>query len=605
MNTKHFLLYLVLLSGICFSCKREQTGLPDDFSLSSYQTLLVPELRISADSIRRQVLTAFSDRKDISYDSLVTDYYRHGKDFLWLSPRGLVQADSLLCRLENSDRHGLDPALFHAETLRDNWNRLCRMSLAEGEHINDLLAGLEAGLTKSLIAYSRGMRYGFIDAHEVMNFLEEEIDLQGRRIPLGEGKKKMLELHNIPLKRSDDAFAGDLLRQLAEEKTDFWAGLEPSSAYYLSLLKEWEGLNALGDVAWETIPLIGDTLVKEGTSHRILPLVADRLQKTGELSTDLPASSYTTLTPELLQALNRFRVKNLLPEDTSVGTFTIRYLNRPLQHYKDRIRINLERARWQYAEEKGSKYVIANVAAYMLQAVNEETDSILEMRICCGTKRNKTPLLSSRINYVELNPYWNVPQSIIRREMIPAYRRDSAYFRKNRLRVYDSGGSEVDPHQINWSDYRGGVPFTVKQDNKQGNSLGRIIFRFPNNFAVYLHDTPSKWAFMNTNRAVSHGCVRLEKPLDFALFLLKEPDEVLEDRIRVAMDIAPVSEKGKEVVQKEGYKELKQHNLKEHIPLFLDYHTVYFSAVGELSYAEDPYDYDQPLLKALNELNPH
>jgi len=144
----------------------------------------------------------------------------------------------------------------------------------------------------------------------------------------------------------------------------------------------------------------------------------------------------------------------------------------------------------------------------------------------------------------------------------------------------------------------------VKQDNREGNSLGRIIFRFPNNFAVYLHDTPSRWAFMNTNRAVSHGCVRLEKPLDFALFLLEEPDEVLEDRIRAAMDLPPVSEKGKELIAKEEYQELKQYNLKEHIPLFLDYHTVYFSAAGELAYADDPYVYDPPLLKALDELNP-
>ena len=87
-------------------------------------------------------------------------------------------------------------------------------------------------------------------------------------------------------------------------------------------------------------------------------------------------------------------------------------------YYRNRLLVNMERARWQYALDKGQKYVIANVAAFMLQAINEETDSILEMRICVGSVKNKTPLLSSRIYYMELNPYWNVPQSIIRKEII-------------------------------------------------------------------------------------------------------------------------------------------------------------------------------------------
>lgn len=105
--------------------------------------------------------------------------------------------------------------------------------------------------------------------------------------------------------------------------------------------------------------------------------------------------------------------------------------------------------------DKGQKYVIANVAAFMLQAINEETDSITEMRICVGSVKNKTPLLSSRIYYMELNPYWNVPQSIIRKEIIPTYRRDTTYFTRNRMKVYDKNGLQVNPHQVNWAKYAG------------------------------------------------------------------------------------------------------------------------------------------------------
>ncbi len=270
--------------------------------------------------------------------------------------------------------------------------------------------------------------------------------------------------------------------------------------------------------------------------------------------------------------------------------------------YRNRLLVNMERARWRYALDKGKKYVIANVAAFMLQAVNEETDSILEMRVCVGSVKNKTPLLSSKIYYMELNPYWNVPQSIIRKEIIPIYRRDTTYFTRNRMKVYDNRtGLQVNPHSVQWAKYAGrGVPYTVKQDNKAGNSLGRIIFRFPNPHAVYLHDTPSRWAFTRKNRAVSHGCVRLQKALDFSFFLLKEPDELLEDRIRLAMDIKPVSDEGKKLVGSEDYHELKHYSLKENIPLFIDYQTVYLSADNHLIYCEDVYHYDASLLKAMD-----
>lgn len=272
-------------------------------------------------------------------------------------------------------------------------------------------------------------------------------------------------------------------------------------------------------------------------------------------------------------------------------------------YYRNRLLANMERARWQYMLDKGKKYVFVNTAAFMLQAVNEESDSILEMRICVGSIKNKTPLLSSKIYYMELNPYWNVPQNIIRKEIIPTFRRDTTYFTRNRMKVYDKNGVQVDPHSIKWSKYiNKGVPYTVKQDNKEGNSLGRIIFRFPNPHSVYLHDTPSRWAFTRKNRAVSHGCVRLEKALDFAFFLLKEPDELLEDRIRIAMDIKPVSEEGKKLPISVAYRELKHYSLEQYIPLFIDYQTVYLSADNKLTYCEDIYNYDSSLLEAMNDL---
>lgn len=595
--------FLILLVGLtaCKQTKQKRVELAPA-PVTSFADLVGRDYVMNADSIRNAIRTEFlSSQATTACDSALAAFYSEGGgDFLWLGENGIQQADSMLYWLESSYRHGLNPQRFAVSEIRDGIERLPVLQAEQGNP-DHLLAELEYRLTKAYLEYACGLRYGFIRPAEVLNKMEIDDD------PKYRGTKKMKELYAISLKRCDSLFVAQALSHLRDDAFAAFHRAQPSSPYYLKLQSELERLDALEDTIAGDIPLIGDTLLKEGDTHRVLPMIARRLFLTGELDVDTlaPDSVLMTLTPELLQAVNRFRELNRLPDDKSIGSYTIRFLNRPLSYYKDRLRINMERARWQYAQEKGSKYIIANVAAFMLQAVNEEADSVLEMRICCGAAKTKTPLLSSKISYMELNPYWNVPQTIIRKEMIPAYRRDSSYFRRNRLKVYDKEGVQLNPHEIDWSKYKAGIPFSVKQDNRQGNSLGRIIFRFPNTFAVYLHDTPSRWAFTRTNRAVSHGCVRLEKALDFAFFLLKEPDEMLEDRIRLAMDIPPVTADGKELRRKENYKdlELKHYNLKERVPLYLDYQTVYMAPNGALSYCEDTYKFDAPLLEALDGQN--
>lgn len=595
--------FLILLVGLtaCKQTKQKRVELAPA-PVTSFADLVGQDYVMNADSIRNAIRTEFlSSQATTACDSALAAFYSEGGgDFLWLGENGIQQADSMLYWLESSYRHGLNPQRFAVSEIRDGIERLPVLQAEQGNP-DHLLAELEYRLTKAYLEYACGLRYGFIRPAEVLNKMEIDDD------PKYRGTKKMKELYAISLKRCDSLFVAQALSHLRDDAFAAFHRAQPSSPYYLKLQSELERLDALEDTIAGDIPLIGDTLLKEGDTHRVLPMIARRLFLTGELDVDTlaPDSVLMTLTPELLQAANRFRELNRLPDDKSIGSYTIRFLNHPLSYYKDRLRINMERARWQYAQEKGSKYIIANVAAFMLQAVDEEADSVLEMRICCGAAKTKTPLLSSKISYMELNPYWNVPQTIIRKEMIPAYRRDSSYFRRNRLKVYDKEGVQLNPHEIDWSKYKAGIPFSVKQDNRQGNSLGRIIFRFPNTFAVYLHDTPSRWAFTRTNRAVSHGCVRLEKALDFAFFLLKEPDEMLEDRIRLAMDIPPVTADGKKLRRKENYKdlELKHYNLKERVPLYLDYQTVYMAPDGALSYCEDTYKFDAPLLEALDGQN--
>ncbi len=592
---KRIVLSFLILLVVVSACKEEKPKSPVVLSLSSFHELVHPAYLINPDSIRQYVRVNLSNANDtMAWDSAMVSYYAADSAALFWMKDGVGQyADSLLYWLENSHRHGLNPALFNVSGIRTDLERFRSLQLHEDETINHLLARLEYGLTSSYLFYTCGLKYGFISPVQLLNNQEEDVKKRN-------DTEKQKEPYPIPLKKCSKEFALEALASLGQNPFAAFRQAQPTSPFYLSMQKELVRLDSIGEAEFEEIPLIGDTLLKVGERHRIIPLIAGRLMQTGELKQQV---SGDTLTSVLLEAVNEFRLTNRLSTDNSIGTYTIRYLNRPLAYYKDHLLINLERARWQYKPEKGSKYVIGNIAAFMLQAFNEEVDSILEMRICCGSVRNKTPLLYSKIYYMELNPYWNVPQNIIRKEIIPSYRRDTTYFTRNRMKVYDKNGNRVNPHDVKWAKYTAGVPFTVKQDNKEGNSLGRIIFRFPNPYAVYLHDTPSRWAFNRSNRAVSHGCVRLERALDFAFFLLEKPDELLEDRIRIAMDIAPKSDEGKKLNRSEAYRELKHYSLKEAIPLFLDYQTMYLAADGKLSYCEDIYKYDDPLLEALNKLN--
>ena len=506
--------------------------------------------------------------------------------------------------LENADKqHGLNPDLFSAEEIKQDLAAIKELKIKNGSDLNTLLANVEYRLTKDYLNYTCWIGFGMINPQRVLNNLEDEEPKDGKipQTATGENKKKVV--YTIPLESYEANYLKDALKAIKADLPGFLQSLQPQNDFYTSLQKEYARIDSLSKIEMPVIPEIGNTLLKVGDQHDALPLIAQKLALLGYLPEYDTSDTTRILTQELLEAVNAFRDKHRLSRDISLGSYTIRALNRPMETYKKQIRLNMERLRWKQKPEKGDKYVRVNVAAFMLQAIDTTNDSTLEMRVCCGTPLNKTPLLSGKIHYMELNPYWNVPKSIIRREMIPAYQRDTAYFSKNKLRVYNKDGKELNPHAIPWSKYHGYVPFDIKQDNKEGNSLGRIIFRFPNSFSVYLHDTPSRWSFMKTNRAVSHGCIRVEQALDFAFFLLRDKEDLLMDRIRIAMGLVAETEEGQKFADKKNYKDMKYHILKQDVPVFLDYYTMYLSKNGNLSYCEDIYKFDEPLIQALDSLN--
>jgi murein L,D-transpeptidase YcbB/YkuD len=260
--------------------------------------------------------------------------------------------------------------------------------------------------------------------------------------------------------------------------------------------------------------------------------------------------------------------------------------------------VNLERCRWRMIQKAGTKYVMVNIPSFELRAVDRDRDSTLTMRICCGSFANKTPLLNSRIVRLELNPYWMVPRSIIRKEIAPHHAGNASYFESHHIKIIDRKTRKQIRPELASAELLLSGEVWLRQDSGEDNSLGRMIFRFPNKFSVYLHDTTQREAFDRTWRGVSHGCIRLERPLDLATFLLPENDELLADKIRISIDIPPVSKEGISLAR-QTKRPLGNYMFDPPVPLFICYYTLYPDTEGVMCEYPDVYGYDEVIWKQL------
>jgi len=271
-----------------------------------------------------------------------------------------------------------------------------------------------------------------------------------------------------------------------------------------------------------------------------------------------------------------------------------------------KILVNMERCRWHDIQkvEPDSKYIVVNVPAFHLWAVSPDT--LIDMRVVCGAVKTKTPLLNSKITHMDINPEWIIPLSIISND-VARHTGDSAYFARHHYYIVDrKSGQRISPRRVTMGMLLKGR-YRVVQEGGAGNSLGRIIFRFPNNFSVFLHDTSSPGAFGRDNRGVSHGCVRLQRPFDLAAFLMEEPDEWLLDKLRISMGMKPETEQGQEFIDELDPAEptpslVSSLQVNPHIPLYIKYHTIFLTPEGSLQYYPDVYGYDVAIGEALNPL---
>lgn len=266
----------------------------------------------------------------------------------------------------------------------------------------------------------------------------------------------------------------------------------------------------------------------------------------------------------------------------------------PSGGYRKKVLVNMERARWRMKDpvEDNEKYVMVNVASQQLYAVSP--DSTMTMRVACGATRTKTPLLASRIKRMEVNPVWRMPFSIIKG--IAGRAGSSSYFASRRYSIFDGAGRKVDPSRVTRDQLLSGR-YSVVQKGGKGNSLGRIVFRFDNTFSVYLHDTSSPWVFQSANRLVSHGCVRVQRPYDLALFLLSDKNRSEAERIKYSMKYGGETRDTTQTIDSTMI--IKQLSVDPQVPVCLNYFTIYPDLAGRLHEYPDVYGYDKIIANLL------
>jgi murein L,D-transpeptidase YcbB/YkuD len=330
---------------------------------------------------------------------------------------------------------------------------------------------------------------------------------------------------------------------------------------------------------WGRVP--GDEALRLGSTGAAVAALRARLAATGELR---PGYSRPELfDAELEAAVILYQARNGLDADGIVGAATFAALNKSVEWRIRQIRLNIERWR-QMPEYLGERYVLVNIAAFGLELV--ERDAIaMEMRVIVGKDYRQTPEFSDRIRYIEFNPYWNVPDSIANRDLVPKFSDDPSYPVANGFTAWQ-GSDQVPITAINWGSYRGGrLPYTLRQDPGPLNALGEMKFMFPNQHAVYLHDTPAKELFSRTVRTFSSGCIRVERPVDLAAALLADAPSWPAARILRVLDS----------------RQNTQAPLSEPVPVHLIYMTAWTDRTGTVQFRPDIYGRDEELARALFE----
>lgn len=467
-------------------------------------------------------------------------------------PAWLDHADGVVEAIQGMAADGLNPAGYHLGAIR---------SLIEKRHGSQTsatdAATLDVLLADAVATMANDVRFGRVQPSQVNP--EWTADPRDEASPLDSTLAVI-------------ANAGSTPKAIQSQRPDhfIYRGL-------VETLANLQRIDAAG--GWPTLGR-GKELRPGAIDPRVAQ-VRRRLLIGGDLEGSVPRDS-ARYDARLASAVGTFKARHRLADDGTIDRATIEAMNVSTKARIAQVRVNLERARWVLGGLQ-SDFMLVNLPAFKAYLIRDDKN-VWESRTQIGQEAMQTPTFRANIKTVVFNPDWTVPPTILEKEILLDMRSGKDVLTKQNLVIYDRDNKVVDPKSIDWDNATPTTfPYSIRQPAGDDNALGQVKFLFPNKYAIYLHDTPHRNLFEANKRTFSHGCIRLENPLELAKILL-EGQRWDADRI----DATVATDSTHDVA------------LEHPLPILIVYWTVSIGASGEERYADDIYDLDPPLLAALD-----
>jgi L,D-transpeptidase YcbB len=493
-----------------------------------------------------EIAEATSEARKLRLQEIEAHYAANDYTPVWLNggipnPKSEQMLDALALAYED----GLDPADYEA------------MELLEMSGMTDPedMAHFEVQLSMAAVSFGQHLNAGRVNPRNISR-----------------------ELVIFPKAVAPDAILTNL-RKTTQAKV-YMRLLAPHTQRYERLRQALAAYRRIEENGgFSTVP--DGPVLKPGALDERIPAIRQRMIEAGTLNPDLPVDADGRIYDQgLVEAVVRFQETMGLEALGTVGKQTLTAMNTPISRRIFEIELNLERNRW-LQNEFAPYHVFANLADQVVKLVRDDKTIHAEL-IQVGQPYHRTPEFNDVMEYVEFNPYWGVPSSIAVNEYLPKLRKNPGVLAAQNISVF-SGGKQVSAGSVNWSAYgKGNFPFTLRQEPGKGNALGRVKFMFPNDFNVYMHDTPAKAKFEESSRYFSHGCLRLNDPMKMAEMILGPEGW---DRARIDSVVAS----GKNTIVR----------LKNPIPVYIVYLTAFVNKDGTINFREDVYGRDKALADAL------
>jgi murein L,D-transpeptidase YcbB/YkuD len=545
-----------------FFCAIIVGAIPSKSMASSLQDLLRNRIESAGVPLKLMV----SEESVYATVALPTFYERRAYRPAWINEKGpLPEAKYLSEAIQRADEEGLRPDDYHLDKIEHLLSQARKSHRIFKSPAPRLLVDLDLLLTDAFLIYGSHLVSGRVNP--------ERIDPQWlanrREVDLVQMLEEALNSNEI------------------EKALKSLLPLHPGYEMLRKALVHYRKISAIG--GWPSIPT--DLQIKKGDRGDQMLTLRQRLATEGFIEQASSAASML-FDDELEQALIQFQIQNGLEPDGVLGKQTIKALNITAEERSRQIIVNMERWRW-LPQDFGSRYILVNIAGFYLILIENQAP-VMDMRVVAGKPYRRTPVFSDKITYLVINPFWVVPKTIAQKDILPKIKKDPSFLKQQNFKIFQGWGSdtrEIDPASIDWQSVTSAdLNFRFRQDPGPHNALGRIKFMFPNQFDVYLHDTPSRELFAKARRDFSSGCIRIEKPLEMAENLLKNHPDWPSEKVRAAL-------RGDDYVE-------KTIKLPEPVNIHILYWTVWSGKDDLIHFSPDIYDRDKALDDALQEPPP-